>query len=219
MLVSGITVLIAMSGMYLAGASTFTSFATGTMLVVAIAVLGSLTVLPALLSALGDRVNKGRIPFLSSPRSAPAASRASGRGSSTRCCAARWSRRSAAGGLLVVLAIPTLNITLAVPGVDSLPRNLSTVQTYDKIQEAYPGEAIPADIVVEADDVRSPEVEGGDRRARRRGRRPSRAATPRSLEVDKVSDGRHGRPGRRARSPATAPTRPRRRPCRSCARS
>ena len=66
-LVSGMTVLIAMSGMFLAGAATFTSFATATMLVVAIAVLGSLTVLPALLSLLGDRVNKGRIPFLTPP--------------------------------------------------------------------------------------------------------------------------------------------------------
>jgi len=186
-LVSGITVLIAMSGMYLAGASTFTSFATGTMLVVAIAVLGSLTVLPALLSALGDRVNKGRIPFLSSPEERA--------GREPRI----WSRildpvlrrplvsALAAGALLVVLAIPTLNITLAVPGVDSLPRDLSTVQTYDRVQEAYPGEAIPADIVVEADDVRSPEVRaaldelGGEVAAR-----PDLFAQ--DLEVDKVSD-------------------------------
>ena len=66
-LVSGITVATAMAGMYLAGASTFESFATGTILVVAIAVFGSLTVLPAVLSKLGDRVNRGRIPFLTSP--------------------------------------------------------------------------------------------------------------------------------------------------------
>ena len=63
-LVSGFTVMIAMAGMYLAGAPTFTSFATGTILVVAVAVLGSLTVLPAVLAWLGDRVEKGRIPFL-----------------------------------------------------------------------------------------------------------------------------------------------------------
>ncbi len=186
-LVSGITVLIAMSGMYLAGASTFTSFATGTMLVVAIAVLGSLTVLPAALSALGDRVNKGRIPFLSSPEERA--------GREPRV----WSRildpvlrrplvsAIAAGGLLVALAVPALNITLAVPGVDSLPRNLSTVQTYDEIQKAYPGEAIPADIVVEADDVRSPEVKAaiaelGDEVAAR----PDLFAQ--DLEVDKVSE-------------------------------
>ena len=63
-LVSGITVIAAMAGMYFGGAPTFVSFATGTILVVAIAVIGSLTVLPAVLSKLGDRVNKGRVPFL-----------------------------------------------------------------------------------------------------------------------------------------------------------
>ena len=55
-LVSGLTVMVAMAGMYLGGASTFTSFATGTIIVVAVAVVGSLTVLPALLAWLGDRV-------------------------------------------------------------------------------------------------------------------------------------------------------------------
>ena len=50
MLVSGLTVMVAMAGMYLGGASTFTSFATGTIIVVAVAVVGSLTVLPALLA-------------------------------------------------------------------------------------------------------------------------------------------------------------------------
>ena len=63
-LVSGFTVMIAMAGMYFAGAPTFTSFATGTIVVVAVAMLGSLTVLPALLSMLGDRTEKGRIPGL-----------------------------------------------------------------------------------------------------------------------------------------------------------
>ena len=67
-MVSGFTVMIAMAGMYLAGAPTFSSFATGTILVVAVAVLGSLTVLPAVLAWLGDRVEKGRIPFLSRKR-------------------------------------------------------------------------------------------------------------------------------------------------------
>ena len=61
-LVSGLTVMVAMAGMYLGGASTFTSFATGTIIVVAVAVAGSLTVLPALLAWLGDRVEKGRRP-------------------------------------------------------------------------------------------------------------------------------------------------------------
>ena len=63
-LISGLTVLIAMAGMLLSGDKTFMSFAIGTMMVVAVAMIGSLTVLPAVLSKLGDRVEKGRIPFL-----------------------------------------------------------------------------------------------------------------------------------------------------------
>src|SRR3954454_15541732 len=69
-LVSGMTVLIAMAGMFLSGDKTFMSFSVGTMLVVAVAMLGSLTVLPAILSKLGDRVEKGRIPVLHRLRSA-----------------------------------------------------------------------------------------------------------------------------------------------------
>ena len=59
MLISGLTVIVAMSGMFLSGDKTFASFAVATMLVVATAVIGSLTVLPALLSKLGDGVNRG----------------------------------------------------------------------------------------------------------------------------------------------------------------
>ena len=61
-LVSGITVLIAMAGMFLSGDKSFMSFSIGTMMVVAVAMIGSLTVLPALLGRLGDKVEKGRNP-------------------------------------------------------------------------------------------------------------------------------------------------------------
>jgi len=64
-LVSGLTVLIAMAGMFIAGNAVFTSFAIGTMLVVAVAMIGSVTVLPAVLSKLGDNVERGRVPFIS----------------------------------------------------------------------------------------------------------------------------------------------------------
>jgi uncharacterized membrane protein YdfJ with MMPL/SSD domain len=68
-LVSGLTVIIAMSGMFLMGSSTFSSFAVGTVLVVAISIVGSLTVLPAVLSKLGDKVDRGRVPLLQRLRS------------------------------------------------------------------------------------------------------------------------------------------------------
>ena len=75
-LVSGLTVMTAMAGMFLMGTRIFQGFGVGTVLVVAISLIGSLTVLPAVLSKLGDRVDRGRIPFLSRRRPA---SRACGR--------------------------------------------------------------------------------------------------------------------------------------------
>ena len=62
--VSGIAVIVAMAGLLLSGSSVFSSMAIGTMLVVAVAVLGSLTVLPAVLSLLGDKVDRPRIPLV-----------------------------------------------------------------------------------------------------------------------------------------------------------
>ena len=69
MLVSGSTVLIAMAGMFISGNSLFTTIGLGTMIVVLAAMIGSLTVLPALLHRLGDKVDRGRIPlFRGRPR-------------------------------------------------------------------------------------------------------------------------------------------------------
>jgi RND superfamily putative drug exporter len=64
-LISGATVTIAMAGMLFSGDKTFESFSIATMIVVIVAMLGSLTVLSALLSKFGDGVEKGRVPLLS----------------------------------------------------------------------------------------------------------------------------------------------------------
>ena len=63
-LISALTVIVATSGMFLTQDTVFASLAVGTILVVAIAALGSLTVLPAVLSKLGDRIDLGRVPGL-----------------------------------------------------------------------------------------------------------------------------------------------------------
>ena len=156
-LVSGLTVMLAMAGMYLAGAPTFESFATGTIIVVAVAVIGSLTVLPALLAWLGDRVEKGGVPIVSRM---PWNASESG----------VWARVLnpvlkhpvisviASGGLLVVLAIPAFSLHLAVPGPSALPQNLAVVKTYNKIQATFPGDTMPAVVVIRSGDVTSPQV-------------------------------------------------------------
>jgi uncharacterized membrane protein YdfJ with MMPL/SSD domain len=167
-LVSGVTVAIAMAGMFFAGATTFTSFAVGTITVVAIAVAGSLTVLPALLATLADRVNKGRIPFLTRPEDRVA--RESRAWSAILDRVLRRPLVAAIGStaLLLVLASPALNLKLAVPGFETLPQDLAVIQTYDRIQAAFPGNQIPAEVVIERGDASEVELTIGVHNLRER---------------------------------------------------
>ena len=70
--VAGLTVMVAIGGLLITGLQQFASMAVGVIIVVAIAVLGSLTVLPATLALLGDRIDRGRLPGLGRPRGAAA---------------------------------------------------------------------------------------------------------------------------------------------------
>ena len=156
-LVSGFTVMVAMAGMYITGNATFQSFATGTIMVVAIAVIGSLTVLPAMLSLLGDRIDKGRVPLIG---------RLHEPGSETGFWATivgavlRHPLPSVllSGGFLVVLALPALGLHTVNSGVQGLPRDLPVMQTYDRIQAAFPGEPTAATIALSAPDATRPQV-------------------------------------------------------------
>ena len=79
-----------------------------------------------------------------------------------------------ATAVLLVLAVPVLGIKTALPGLDTYPRDMAVMQTYDRIQQAFPGNPIPAVVAVQADDVRSPEMRDGDRRHAPRGGRERR---------------------------------------------
>jgi uncharacterized membrane protein YdfJ with MMPL/SSD domain len=158
-LISGFTVMVAMAGMYLGGISNFASFATGTIMVVAVAVLGSLTVLPATLSKLGDRIETGRVPLLGRLRN--------------RGGVAIWSRildrvlrrplvsAVVAAGVLVALALPTLGMETSLGGTDDTSRDIPEMQTYDRIQAAFPSEGSAEMVVIKADDASSPKVVSG----------------------------------------------------------
>ena len=166
-LISGFTVMIAMAGMYVAGDPTFASMATGTILVVAVAMVGSLTVLPALLAWLGDRVERGRVPLLGALKRG----RVGGRlWSATVDRVLRRPLLSAltAGGLLAALAIPALGLRTASSGVDALPRDLDVVRTYERIQASFAGGEDPAKVVVSAADVDAPAVRAAVAQLRRR---------------------------------------------------
>jgi uncharacterized membrane protein YdfJ with MMPL/SSD domain len=161
-LVSGLTVMVAMAGMYFTGSSTFQGFATGTILVVAAAMLGSVTVVPAVLSWLGDRVEKGRVPLLARWRE-----RRQARGSAgawgwvlDRVLAHPAISAVLSAGVLVALAIPAFGLHTATSGTDGLPRSLPIMQTYDRIEKAFPGSGVPAVVAVQAGDVTSPTVVG-----------------------------------------------------------
>ena len=113
-----------MAGMFLTGDPTFASLGVATILVVAIAVLGSLTVLPALLSKLGDNVDRLRVPLVGRRR------RDDGEGRIWGAIVDRVLRRPAlsavlAGGLLLALAAPALQLRLATPGPDTFPQSLA----------------------------------------------------------------------------------------------
>jgi uncharacterized membrane protein YdfJ with MMPL/SSD domain len=160
-LISGLTVMIAMAGMFFAGSIVFQSFAVGTILVVGVAVIGSLTVLPAVLSKLGDNVEKGRVPIVGRMRH-----RSHGESRVWGWILDRVLRRPVvsllvSGAILVGLAIPALNMHTANPGTSGLPRSLEVMKVYDRIQAAFPGGPIPAIVAVQAHDVTTPEVQAG----------------------------------------------------------
>ncbi|MGX9884370.1 MMPL family transporter [Streptomyces sp. NPDC002276] len=158
-IVSGVTVCVAMAGMLFTGLAEFEAMGLASLMVVAVAMVGSVTVLPALLSLLGERVEKGRIPFL----------RRRGRrgnGESRFWTAVLKgvlakplvSVLVAAGALLAIAApavgMKTENLTLDQEFGNSLP----IVGTYNRVNDAFPGGSEPAEVVVKAKDINAPEV-------------------------------------------------------------
>jgi RND superfamily putative drug exporter len=156
-LISGATVLIAMAGMFIAGNRIFTGMALGTMLVVLCAVIGSVTVLPAVLSKLGKNVDRGRVPYLGRKKQAAGDSRFWG------FVLDRVLRRPLlwavlSGGLLLLAATPTLSMHTKLPSFTDMPSSLPIVKTYKDVIAAFPGAPTPADIVIKAPNVQAPAV-------------------------------------------------------------
>ena len=154
--VSGLTVMATMAGLFFVGGGPFSGMALGTIAVVGIAVAGSLTVLPALLAWLGPKADAGRIPFLGRRQAAARPSR----------LWAALARRVVArpviwGGVatiaLLALAAPALGLRLGEPAVDA-PKGAAVVTTMDAIQRAFPQAPAPAEVVVTGQDLTGPKV-------------------------------------------------------------
>jgi putative drug exporter of the RND superfamily len=155
-LVSGLTVMIAMAGLFLTGIDQFTGIAIGTIAVVGIAVAGSLTVIPALLSWLGPRADRGRIPFLGRGRAAARPSRL------WAALVRRVVAHPAIWGVtatvaLLALAAPALGMRLGEPAVD-VPPGQAVVSTTAAIQRAFPQTPSPAEVVVTGPGATGPRV-------------------------------------------------------------
>ena len=154
--VSGLTVMTALAGLFLTGYALFTGMAIGAIVVVGIAVTGSLTVLPALLSWLGDRVDRGRVPFFGRRRAAAPASKV------WSALVRRVVRRpllwgGAATVVMLAIAAPALGIRLAYPAIDA-PADLPVVATIEAIQTAFPQSPAPAEVVVTGQHLTGPAV-------------------------------------------------------------
>ncbi len=147
--VSAIAVIISMAGLFLAQDTVFSSLAVGSILVVAVAMLGSLTVLPAMLAKMGRWLDKGRIPFLwkltnrqGPPRFWPAVLKP----------ALKYPLVTllVSAGALVALALPALDMKLKFPGDEDLPRDTAAMQAYDRLTAAFPSTGTSHMIVVKS---------------------------------------------------------------------
>lgn len=146
-LVSGAAVIAALAGLFVMGGATFNSLAVGAILVVGVAVLGSITVLPALLVLLGRWVDRPRVPLLWR------LNRRIGRGGLSSRLLAPVLRHPvvalvASGLVMMLLAVPALGLRMHSATIDTLPASITEVQTLRDLQEAFPVEGASATVVV-----------------------------------------------------------------------
>jgi len=143
-LIAGTTVAIAMAGQFVVGSDIFNGIAAGTIVVVACAVAGSVTVLPALLQLLGPRVDRGRIPFL--PQLATAGESRFWSGMVDRVMRRPALAACLSGGFLIALAIPELGLHVAKPSSQALS-SASQSGLAAQITGEFPSTSSPALVV------------------------------------------------------------------------
>jgi len=157
---SGMAVTIALAGMLIMPDPTFRSFAVGAILVVAATVLAALTLLPAVLGLLGDRVNWLSLPFIGRRREAE--STGGFWGWTTKVVTAQpVISVLLTGGLLIALAVPILNFNLGNIGISTLPEDSNSRHAFDVLNEEFSDGVLTGDIVIDAPDVNVPAVQTG----------------------------------------------------------
>ena len=148
-LFSGSTFAVAMLGMFLVPVTILRSLAAGAVIVGVVSVAAALTLLPAVLSLIGDRVNSLPLPIVGKNLGH---SNAAGAGIWT-AVTGRVMRRPAvslalAGGFMILAAVPVLGLHIGQSGVSTLPGNLPSKQGYLAVQRYFPGQSQdPVEIV------------------------------------------------------------------------
>jgi RND superfamily putative drug exporter len=153
-LFSGITVVLALVGLVIFPLSVFQSFGIGAILVVMVAVLASLTLLPAILGLFGDRVNalRLRIPFIKRRKTAQTAGAAGGFWVWTTRIVTRRPVVAlvVAGGLLIAAAVPYFGADMGMSGISAMPDDMRAKQGFLVLQEEFGfGQDEPAVIVID----------------------------------------------------------------------
>jgi RND superfamily putative drug exporter len=149
---SGITVVVALVGLLIVPMSVFVSLAVGAILVVLMSVLAALTLLPALLSALGDRIEAGRLSRL-----IPRGWRRDREGGFWAKTVGWVMHRPVASivvtaGVLVAASLPYWGINTGASGVSTLPADVPARQGFETLQEKFGvGALAPARIPISGD--------------------------------------------------------------------
>jgi uncharacterized membrane protein YdfJ with MMPL/SSD domain len=152
-LFSGTAFVLAMVGLLLVQNTIMRSLATGAILVGVVSVVAALTLLPAVLSLLGDRINRLRIPYIGREIESSAASESRFWSAIVR----RVMRRPAlyfavAAGLLLAAASPVIGMNIGAAGVSTLPDSLVSKQGVLALEKSFPtAGSDPARIVIQGD--------------------------------------------------------------------
>jgi uncharacterized membrane protein YdfJ with MMPL/SSD domain len=185
-LISGFTVIAAMAGMFFSGNAIFSSFGIGTILVVAVAMIGSLTFLPAVLSYLGQKgwLEKGRLPFIAKRRHKNNGESRVWNAILTRVLARPVVSVLLAGGLLVALSIPALGMQFKEAGTEGMSRSEPIIQTLDRVDAAFPGNTLPATVAIKAKDVTTPEVQNAIKDLHNKAIATGQLSEPSSVDIN-----------------------------------
>ncbi|MBA3566489.1 MAG: MMPL family transporter [Actinobacteria bacterium] len=160
-LFSGTAFVVAMFGMLLVPNSIMRSLAVGAILVGIVSVVAALTLLPALLGLLGDRVNALRIPIVGRRTLESAGGEGRFWGAIVRSVLRRPVLSLVLSlGVLVALALPILAMNVGTSGVSALPDRFSSKQGFLALERNFPGSTTdPVEIVVSSDSSDSSRAE------------------------------------------------------------